>query len=169
MAGYTALAIRNALVRFVFRTFVHSSSTRSCGGLRMLIPALLNRMSMRSNALCVWATARSTSSGSVTSAVTTSAAAPVASEISRTASLDFASLRPSMAIAAPAWASPRAMPSPMPPLPPVTMATLPVKSNGLPTVSPSGPRDEGDRPGRPQTDPNCRTARRSSCPRTFIA
>src|SRR5271157_4939058 len=52
MAGYTALAIRNVLVKFVSRTFVHSSSARSCGGLRMLIPALLNRMSMRLNGLC---------------------------------------------------------------------------------------------------------------------
>src|SRR5208337_2557572 len=39
MAGYTALAIRNALVRFVSRTLVHSSRARSCGGLRMLIDA----------------------------------------------------------------------------------------------------------------------------------
>src|SRR5208337_2734054 len=161
--------IRNALVRFVSRTLVHSSRARSCGGLRMLMPALLNRMSMRWNAPCVSATARSTSSGSVTSAVTTSVAAPVDSEISRAACLDFDSLRPSTAIEAPAWASPRAMPSPMPPLPPVTMATLPVKSNGFTSVSPTGSRDEGDRPGRPRTGPNCRTARRTSANRSVAA
>src|SRR5215469_12854700 len=32
-------------------------------------------------------------------------------------------------MSAPASARPRAMPSPMPPLPPVTMATLPLRSN----------------------------------------
>ena len=47
---------------------------------------------------------------------------------SATAAADLASLRPTTAIAAPASASPRAMPSPMPPLPPVTIATLPVRS-----------------------------------------
>src|ERR1700729_4121115 len=36
-----------------------------------------------------------------------------------------------MAIEAPASASPRAMPRPIPPLPPVTMATLPRRSNGF--------------------------------------
>ena len=48
---------------------------------------------------------------------------------SATAAADFASLRPTIATAAPASASPRAMPSPMPPLPPVTIATLPLRSN----------------------------------------
>ena len=39
-----------------------------------------------------------------------------------------------VAMLAPASASPMAMPKPRPPLPPVTMATLPVKSNSLPDV-----------------------------------
>src|SRR5947209_10076484 len=43
---------------------------------------------------------------------------------------DFVSLRPTTAMSAPASASPRAIPSPMPPLPPVTMATLPERSKG---------------------------------------
>ena len=64
----------------------------------------------------------------------------------RTASLDFAALRPRMAIEAPAWASPRAMPSPMPPLPPVTMATLPVKSNGFAHCFPFRPSRRGRLP-----------------------
>src|SRR3954462_9958036 len=41
------------------------------------------------------------------------------------------SSRPATAIAAPACARPFAMPSPMPPLPPVTSAVLPPRSNGL--------------------------------------
>ena len=40
----------------------------------------------------------------------------------------FAALRPATTTDAPAPASPRAMPNPMPPLPPVTIATLPVRS-----------------------------------------
>jgi hypothetical protein len=41
----------------------------------------------------------------------------------------FSSFRPNTATAAPASANPRAMPRPIPPLPPVTTATRPVKSN----------------------------------------
>ena len=44
---------------------------------------------------------------------------------------DFASLRPTTTIGPRPAASPRAMPRPIPPLPPVTMATLPVKSKRL--------------------------------------
>ena len=43
----------------------------------------------------------------------------------------FAALVPHMAMSAPAWAMAIAMPSPMPRLPPVTSATLPVKSKAL--------------------------------------
>src|SRR5438874_2897647 len=47
------------------------------------------------------------------------------------AALVFADLRPAIATSAPASASPHAIPRPMPPLPPVTIATLPCKSNGF--------------------------------------
>ena len=64
---------------------------------------------------------------SVTSAVTAIALTPHALS-SAAAAVDLASLRPTTAMSAPASASPRAMPRPMPPLPPVTMATLPERS-----------------------------------------
>src|SRR5262249_54091879 len=48
---------------------------------------------------------------------------------SATAAAAFPALRAATATLAPAAASPRAMPSPIPPLPPVTMATRPVRSN----------------------------------------
>src|ERR1700682_6480867 len=48
---------------------------------------------------------------------------------SATAAFDLVSLRPTTTISAPASANPRAMPRPMPPLPPVTIATLPLRSN----------------------------------------
>jgi predicted ATPase len=47
------------------------------------------------------------------------------------AACDFLRLRAAMTTVAPADASPRAMPSPMPPLPPVTTATFPLKSNNF--------------------------------------
>src|SRR5437868_5507703 len=47
------------------------------------------------------------------------------------AALVFPELRPAITTSAPASASPRAIPRPMPPLPPVTIATLPCKSNSF--------------------------------------
>src|SRR5262249_47329616 len=47
-----------------------------------------------------------------------------------TAARDLAASRPATITLALARASPSAMPSPMPPLPPVTMATRPPRSNG---------------------------------------
>jgi fructose-1,6-bisphosphatase len=48
---------------------------------------------------------------------------------SRTAALDFSLFRPATTTRAPALARPRAIPNPMPPFPPVTIATLPLRSN----------------------------------------
>ena len=50
---------------------------------------------------------------------------------SATASALLCALRPATTTVAPAPARPRAMPRPMPPLPPVTIATLPLRSNGF--------------------------------------
>src|SRR5450631_321593 len=110
ITGYTACEHRNALVRLVLITLSHSSRSSACGGLRILMPALLTRMSMRPSSRLT----RST--------------------MSATAASDFASLRPTTAISAPASASPRAMPRPMPPLPPVTIATLPPRSNSFDVI-----------------------------------
>jgi len=81
----------------------------------MLMPALLTRMSIRPSSFAARATISATADLSVTSATTDIALTPHCL-ISTTAALDFASLRPTIAISAPASASPRAMPSPMPPL-----------------------------------------------------
>ena len=53
-------------------------------------------------------------------------------DISRTAFADFSALRAATTTCAPARASPRAMPRPMPPLPPVTIATRSLRSNTAP-------------------------------------
>src|SRR6185436_20288810 len=127
--GWTAWEHRKALVRLVWITLFHSAMSSACGGLRILMPALLMRMSIRPSSPATRPAMAATESLSVTSAATAIAVAPPCLS-SATASADLASLRPTTAIAAPACASPRAMPSPMPPLPPVTMATLPVRSKG---------------------------------------
>ena len=61
----------------------------------------------------------------------TARARPPASSSSAAAAAFFSSLRAAMATVAPAAARPRANPRPMPLLPPVTMATLPLRSNML--------------------------------------
>ena len=117
-------------------TSFHSASVISCGGLRMLMPALLNRMSARPNFLSTSSAARSICSGRETSAWTASVSTPSSAWIWPAAASDFAVFRPSTAMLAPAWASPRAIPRPIPPLPPVTIATLPFRSNRFTSPAP---------------------------------
>src|SRR5665213_2088937 len=112
----------------------HSSSESRCGGLRTVMPALLTRMSMRPSSRLTRSTMAATAALSVTSVMTEIAFTPCCRS-SATASFDFASLRATIAIAAPASANPRAMPRPIPPLPPVTIATLPVRSNSFAVMS----------------------------------
>src|SRR5438876_4160654 len=109
-------------------TLSHSSRSSACGDLRMLMPALLTRMSIRPNSRLTRSTMAVTAALSATSAATDIALA-LRCWSSAIAAADFASLRPTIAMPAPASAKPRAMPRPMPPLPPVTMATLPLRSN----------------------------------------
>src|SRR6516165_624646 len=109
-------------------TLSHSSIASACGGFLTLMPALLTRISIRPNSVVTRSTMRATASLSVTSATTEAALTPRAAR-SFTAAFDFVSLRPTIAMLAPASASPRASPSPIPPLPPVTIATLPSRSN----------------------------------------
>src|SRR5450432_1009495 len=119
MAGYTACEHKNALVRLVLITLSHSASSSACGALRILMPALLTRMSIRPNSRNVRSTMAVTAALSVTSATTDIVLTP---------------FRPTIATLAPASASPRAMPRPMPPLPPVTIATLPPRSNSFDVI-----------------------------------
>src|SRR4051794_5889395 len=83
----------------------------------------------------VSATMRWTCAESVTSAVTPSVPLPTDARSAR-ADVIFSWLRPTTATEAPACARPRAMPSPIPPLPPVTIATLPRRSNS--SMTPPG-------------------------------
>src|SRR6266404_6278353 len=113
------------------------------------IPALLTRISIRPSSRLTRSTISATAALSVTSAVTDIALAPFCLS-SATAAFDFASLRPTMTISAPASANPRAIPRPMPPLPPVTIATLPLRSNS-PAFIVDGP-DESSALALPDQD-----------------
>src|SRR5205085_7393147 len=90
----------------------------------------LTRISIRPSSLPTRSIIADTAALSVTSVATAIALTPRLRR-SSTAAADLASLRPTTAISAPASASPRARPRPMPPLPPVTTATLPLRSNSL--------------------------------------
>src|ERR1700687_976533 len=111
-------------------TLSHSSSSSACGALRILMPALLTRMSIRPSSRKVRSTMAVMAALSVTSATTDIALTPCRLS-SATAASDFASLRPTITTLAPASASPRAMPRPMPP---VTIATLPLRSNSFDVI-----------------------------------
>src|SRR5262245_13235261 len=94
----------------------------------MLVPALFTRISRRPKRSRVALMSRPTAASSVTSTLTASAAAPSFS-ISATARRDLSALRAATTTFAPAPASPRAIPRPMPPFPPVTIATRSLRSN----------------------------------------
>src|SRR5258707_10187291 len=114
----------------------HSSSAYSSGCLRMLVPALLIRISSRPNFFTAALISARHDSAAVTSTATASALAPTAASFLTAAAL-FASSRPATTIAAPASARPCAMPKPIPPLPPVTIATRPPRSKSAISLLPS--------------------------------
>src|SRR2546425_1248404 len=128
IAGYAAREHRKAEVRLVSRTRRHSSRVRSWTGFRMLVPALLTRMSRRPSRSMVAFVIASTDASLVTS-TSMAIAVPPCRSISVAAARDFSRFRAATTIWAPAAASPCAIPRPMPPFPPVTTATLPFRSN----------------------------------------
>src|SRR5260221_7942112 len=120
--GCAACEATNALVRFDSSTRCHSASVYSSGRFLMLMPALLTRMSSPPS----WRAASSTMPRHAFSSVMSAAMAMAPSFFAAAAFL--APSRPAIATLAPARAKPSAMPSPMPPLPPVTSAVLPLRS-----------------------------------------
>ena len=90
-------------------------------------PELAKQLSTRPKVSRVAANADSTCSSSPTSHTNAAAFAPSASIVA-TAAVFLEAFVPQIAIDAPAFASPSAIPSPMPELPPVMSATWPVRS-----------------------------------------
>src|SRR3954447_4563809 len=149
---------------------------------RLETPALAKQPSTWPNSSSVRAKAASTAASSPTSHCSARIFRPVAFSVSAAAAF-FATLVPQIAMSAPACAMAWAMPRPMPLLPPVTSATLPVRSNGLYATCPllqtfresivTAIRRFGKlaaakflarlaATGRPGHDPDCRQQRRPS-------
>ena len=108
----------------------HSASVYSCGAFRIVVPALFTSMSTRPSSCRVSLTIETTEASSATSTPIPIARAPRLWS-SDTARWVFSSSRAETTTDAPELASPFAMPSPIPPLPPVTIATFPLRSNML--------------------------------------
>src|SRR6202140_4290665 len=98
------------------------------------MPALAKQPSTRPNVSSVAAIADLTEVGSLTSQMRVSTL-PAQAAMVTAALLFLSALRPQIETLHPAAASACAMPSPMPPLPPVMTATRPVRSNRLMNVS----------------------------------
>src|SRR5258708_29389934 len=114
----------------------HCSSVRSMRGWRPPppMPALAKQPSTRPNAASVAVIAAFTEATSLTSQIRVSTL-PGLAAIVAAARAFFSALRPQIETLHPAAASACAMPSPMPPLPPVTTATRLVRSKILIGVS----------------------------------
>ena len=98
------------------------------------MPAFAKQPSTRPNRSSVAAIADLTEAGSLTSQTRLSTL-PLQPAMVAAAFLFFSALRPQIETSHPAAASAWAMPSPMPPLPPVMMATRPVRSKMRLSVS----------------------------------
>src|SRR5262249_40054992 len=120
----------NALVRLVSITVCHSAALSISGGLRMLMPALLTRISRRPWRAAALSISARQDVSLVTSTSENSASPPACAMRRQVVSPFLASRRASTTIA-PADARPSAIPSPMPPLPPVTIATRSERTNKL--------------------------------------
>src|SRR5262245_42433934 len=150
----------NAPSRLTLSTRRHSSPLISRKEVvpRAYTPALAKQPSTRPSLPTVWAKAASTALASATSHSSASTLLPLAASSASAAAFLLAFV-PQIATSAPAWTIARAMPRPMPLLPPVTRATLPVRSKGLYTcaslarVDRSAPEEQvltasGKTPGR---------------------
>src|ERR1700676_648614 len=116
----------------------HCSSVRSMKACRPPppMPALAKQPSTRPNRSRAAAIADLTEAGSLTSQIRVSTL-PAHPAMVAAALLFFSALRPQIETLHPAAASAWAMPSPIPPLPPVMTATRPLRSKMLMSVSSS--------------------------------
>src|SRR5208282_4489253 len=114
--------------RFVSITRSQSPALKFNALPKIAIPALLTRIDTGPSLRSTSSIAGRRSSRRVTSSWIAVAGTPALASSSTTARF-FSSLRARIATAAPASARPSATPRPIPPLPPVTTATLPLRSN----------------------------------------
>ncbi len=129
-------ASRNPAVRSVSMTDCHSSSLVSSSGLRMMVPALLTRMSMRSSPAMDLFTAAASATSKGRMRATVPASRSVAARDS-----SVAGSRPLRTSSAPAPASAWAIAQPRPREAPVTSAIFPatLKSGPVAIIRPPDP------------------------------
>src|ERR1700730_3818833 len=120
---------RNTALSCVSMTLSQSSDF-SCNTppLSDTLPALFTRVPIPPSSLSTLLSAGSNPARLVTSTLTATDGTPIVFNSESTCWF-FSSFRPNTATAAPVSANPSAMLRPIPPLPPVTTATRPVKSN----------------------------------------
>ncbi len=138
MSFATARQQSQGPLRLVSITASQSDSPSCSIGPRMLMPALLTRMSSRPRPSTTRATMSSTWAATATSAATPSVLRPLAFAISSATRWAAAPSRAEIATSAPASASASAIARPRPLVPPVTSATRPSSRNR--SIAPAMPR-----------------------------
>src|SRR5579872_1867247 len=139
IAGRAARVTRKTPTTFVSNTCRQRSSGISSNGAPQLTPALFTRMSTPPNAVAAAPTSRSASPGTVTSHACARTSMPAAAS-SADASSSHCVRRATITIRAPASPSPRAISSPSPRDPPVTIATRCCSENSSGTRAMSSAR-----------------------------
>ena len=135
ITGATCWLIRSGPSRFTEKTFCQYSSVISLTVTGAgLMPALLTSTSMRPKRSTTFSTKPGMASQSPTWQARPSTSPPVAERISSATRSQSSCLRELTTTEAPAADSPSTMARPMPLVEPVTMATLPVRSNMLLSV-----------------------------------
>ena len=136
------------------------ASSNSSTGLRMLIPALLTRMSMRPNSPMTDWTMASTCWESVTSTVIPRVCRPVASAMAAALFCAFSCWRLVTATLAPASARAWAITNPNPRFPPVINATRPSSLNASRYIEFCSPFGSYQGPAGPGFALSCRSRKR---------
>ena len=159
MPGPRARASRNGAFRFVSTTVSQSASSISSAGPRMLMPALLTRMSTVPKPPSTSATSRAISSDRFRSTAKAAQRLPVAREISCAAARQSSRVRLATATSAPTSARAWLIVRPSPRAPPVTSARRPSRRNRSSTLIVAALL-----PRRPRTRERSRPRRRASPP-----
>src|SRR3954452_10383965 len=126
-SGRKARVRKNGALRFRSSTLSHAEAGNSASGAPHVAPALLTRM-CSSSSCSPTSAASARQASSVDRSAWTKRTVPNAESSARACS-PSSGLRALRYTRAPACSSPRAIISPMPRVPPVTTATLPVRSN----------------------------------------
>ena len=118
---------RTAAMSLTSMSAAHVASSTFSNGPADDVPALLTRMSTPPCAASVASTTASTSASRVTSATWASTCTPVCFRMASAARSSTSLRRAQITTWQPSWAKRMAVARPSPSLPPVTMATLPVR------------------------------------------